>query len=211
MATVHVRDNNIKIGDVITLKFLKHQSFLSSEGIMVEDILISNNHKYFEEHLFQIYVQRQYSATNELDEFSALNQSETQDQSSINHQEALWKGKENEALLNRSVMRNKTGNVLCFGDTIQLYHLKSKKYVTVRPNDLAREERESMRVSLSTDGSVMSWIKIMPKYKINREGEPVKTNIEVLLKVSERSGEFLHCADRMSRGRSREINSSLGE
>eukprot|EP01034_Spumella_vulgaris_P030317 gene30317-37510_t len=65
---------------------------------------------------------------------------------------------------------------------------------------------------MSTDGSVMSWIKIMPKYKINREGEPVKSNIEVLLKVSERSSEFLHCADRPpSKGKSREVNSSLEE
>eukprot|EP01034_Spumella_vulgaris_P036426 gene36426-44929_t len=100
-------------------------------------------------------------------------------------------------------MKNKTGNVVCFGDTIQLLHLKSKKYVTVRPNDLARDERENMKVTLSTDGSVYSWIKIMPKFKINREGEPVTNNVEVLLKVSERSAEYIHCADRPpSRGKS---------
>eukprot|EP01034_Spumella_vulgaris_P029534 gene29534-36600_t len=69
-----------------------------------------------------------------------------------------------------------------------------------------------MKVTLSTDGSVMSWIKIMPKYKINREGEPVTNNVEVLLKVSERSAEYIHCADRPpSRGKSREVNSSLEE
>jgi hypothetical protein len=213
MATTSVsKDNILRIGDNITLKFPKHQAFLSAEGILVEDVYVSPTISYFEEHLFQIYVQRQYSATNELDEFLEANGGDPNimDPATSSYMEALTRGKENESVLNRSVMKTKTGNMVCFGDTIQLLHVKSNKFITIRPADLARDERENMRVTLNYDGSVMSWLKVMPRYKINREGEPVTNGLEVLLKVSERSNEFLHCADRPPpRGKYREVNSSL--
>ena len=144
MATVQpVKDNFIRVGDIVTLKFLKHASYLSAEGILVEDVFVSSALKCFEEHQFQIYVQRQYSATNELDEFLnkiPVDATEVSDPGLRNHMEALVKGKENETTLNKAVMKNKTGNILSFGDTIQLLHVKSNKFITVRPNDLARDE-----------------------------------------------------------------------
>jgi len=167
-----------------------------------------------EEHVFQIYVQRQYSATNELRDFMVdypdIDAGKMPaDVATISHYEALLRGKANEFNLNRSVMQSKTGNILYFGDTIQLRHVKSKKYITAC-EDLARDERENMRVIVHPDGSVNSWLKVMPRFKINREGEPVMHGTEVLLKFSERNNEFLHCADRMPpRGKLREVNSSL--
>lgn len=211
-----LRDNFIRIGDIVTLKFLKLQAYLSAEGILVEDLCVSTSLKPFEDHQFQIYVQRQYSATNELEDFMGkfdkdqADFTENQDQGTRNHFEALLKGKENESTLNRTVMKNKTGNIIMFGDTIQLLHVKSGKFITVRPSDLARDERENMKANLSSDGSVMSWLKILPRYKINREGEQITNNAEILLRVLERSNEFLHCAERPPpRGKRIEVNSSL--
>ncbi|KAJ1435564.1 inositol 1,4,5-trisphosphate/ryanodine receptor-domain-containing protein [Ochromonadaceae sp. CCMP2298] len=200
------QDNFIRVGDLVTLKFLKHRTYLSAEGILVEDVCVSSSIRFFEEHLFQVYVQRQYSATNELEEFMTKDLKEEEN----THMDALVRGKENESTLNRAVMKSKTGNVLYFGETIQLMHVKSGKFITVRPADLARDERENMKVTLSTDGSVMSWLKVMPRYKINREGEPITNNLEVVMKVAERSNEFLHGADRPPpRGKHTEVNSSL--
>lgn len=206
------KDNSVRIGDYISLKFPKHRACLSAEGILVEDVYVTPSTSFFEEHLFQIYVQRQYSATNELEEFSEANKGDrnSMDAATASYYDALHRGKDNESVLNKSVMKSKTGNVVCFGDTIQLLHVKSNKFITVRPADLARDERENMKVTLSYDGNVMSWIKIMPRFKINREGEPVSNNAEILLKISERSNEFLHCADRPPpRGKPREVNSSM--
>lgn len=217
MATIGataVKDNIIRIGDVISLKFPKRHAYLSAEGILVEDVFLNPSSYGFEEHLFQIYVQRQYSATNELGDFlheypDIERGKLPMDAATSSHYEALVRGKENESNLNRSVMQSKTGNVVYFGDTIQLFHVKSKKYVTAL-DDLARDERENMKVGLSNDGSVFSWLKVMPRYKINREGEPVINGTEVLLKFSERNNEFLHCADRPPpRGKFTEVNSSL--
>jgi hypothetical protein len=212
-AITPVRDNFVRIGDVVTLKYLKQGSYLSAEGILVEDVYVSNSLKFFEEHQFQIYVQRQYSATSELDEFLAKCPDDTndiQDPGTKNHLQALIKGKQNETMLNKSVMKNKTGTILAFGDTIQLLHVKSGKFVTVRPNDLARDERENMKVLLSSDGDVNSWLKLIPRYKINREGEQITNNVEIQLRVAEKLNEFLHCADRPPpKGKRPEVNSSL--
>ncbi|RYG69662.1 hypothetical protein EON64_02165 [archaeon] len=63
---------------------------------------------------------------------------------------------------------------------------------------------------MTHDGSVLSWLKVMPRYKINREGEPLSNSTEILLKVAERANEYLHCADRPPpKGKHREVNSSL--
>lgn len=178
----------------------------------------------FEENLFQICAQRQYSAINELEDFNEKLQSldndktdgtHDKDSAALNpgaaaHLEALLKGRDNETALNKSVMKSKTGNVLSLGDTIQLLHVKSLKYVTVRAKDLARDEKENMRVGLSSDGSVLSWLKVMPYYKINREGEQITNHMEILLQISEKSGEYLHCAERHPpKFKHREVNSSL--
>lgn len=208
-----IRDNYIRIGDYVTLKFLKNQSYLSAEGILIEEVGVSSSLRFFEEHLFQIYVQRQYSATNELEEFSKHYPEDfdfsEQDPATVNHFEALLKGKENETKMNLNVMKNKTGNLLCFGDTIQLLHVKSRKFIQVNLTT-ARDERENMQVSLNSDGNVMSWIKLLPRYKIDKEGDLITNNTELVLKVSERSNEYLHCADRNpTRGKNREVNSSL--
>jgi hypothetical protein len=210
-----VKDNIIRIGDHISLKFPKLNAYLSAEGILSDDIYVSPSIAQFEEHLFQIYVQRQYSATNELEEFLEANGLQDTnitltDPGQASHMDALVRGKENESVLNRSVMKSKVGNVVLFGDTIQLLHVKSNKFVTVKPADLARDERENMKVTLSYDGSVMSWLKIVPRFKIDREGEPITNGTEILLKISERSTEFLHCADRAPpKGKFREVNSSM--
>lgn len=210
----NVKVNTIRFGDIISLKFPKRQGYLSAEGILREDAYISTFTTGFEEHLFQIYVQRQYSATNELRDFlndnpQIENGNSFLDPGTVSHYEALLRGKENESNLNRSVMQSKTGNTLFFGDTIQLYHIKSKKYITAI-DDLARDERENMKVTLNHDGSVFSWLKVVPRFKINRDGEPVVNGTEVLLKFSERNNEFLHSADRPPpRGKFREVNSSL--
>lgn len=63
----------LRIGDFITLKFFKSNELLSAEGILQEDLFLSNNLNKFDDFLFCIHLQRQYSAAKELDEFLKLN------------------------------------------------------------------------------------------------------------------------------------------
>ncbi len=65
--------DELKIGDYITLKCVKIDSFMYTEGILVEELLAKNEMSDFEDNLFCIHLQRQYSASKELDEFMEAN------------------------------------------------------------------------------------------------------------------------------------------
>jgi hypothetical protein len=75
---------------------------------------------------------------------------------------------------------------------------------------LAKDERENVRIGLDSSGNAFSWIQICPRFKIDKEGDRILSNAEVLLKVAERSNEYVHSADRdPPPGMFREINCSL--
>ena len=62
----------LKIGDYITLKNIKHDSFLCAEGILNLDLAIADRKTPFDANIFCVHLQRQYSAQRELDEFVAV-------------------------------------------------------------------------------------------------------------------------------------------
>jgi hypothetical protein len=62
----------LKIGDYITLKNPKLERYLSAEGILIEDLVATDSLISFEDCLFCVNLQRQYSAARELEEFQAL-------------------------------------------------------------------------------------------------------------------------------------------
>ncbi len=132
------------------------------------------------------------------------------DYSTKKHLEALIIGKHNEIKMNETFMKMKTTNFVLFGDIVQLRHVKSGKFVTIRPNELARDERENLCVYLSADGSQLSWLQLLPRLKIDREGDKILANTEMLLRVAERQQEFLHCSEKEPpSGKLREVNSSI--
>jgi hypothetical protein len=65
----HLPTDSLKIGDYITVKNVKFQTFLCAEGILLEDVIVDQNLLAFEDALFCIHLQRQYSASNELETF----------------------------------------------------------------------------------------------------------------------------------------------
>lgn len=61
--------DTLKIGDLITLKSTSHNSYLSAEGILLDDVNASTNLLGFDDNVFCVHLQRQYSAARELDAF----------------------------------------------------------------------------------------------------------------------------------------------
>ena len=107
-------------------------------------------------------------------------------------------------------MKKKFGQLVEFGGIIQLYHIKSGKYVTVIPGTLAKGERENTRIQLDANGNAYSWIQIIPRFKINKEGDQITSGVSILLKVAERANEYVHIADRNPiEGHMREVNCAL--
>jgi hypothetical protein len=203
---------SLKIGDLVTLRALNFNGFLSSEGIIVEELGVSRRLRIFEDHLFQVCIQLQYSVKDGYAEFMTSNTgvtTATSDDERLKHQKALLRGKENEVRMNETFMHNNTGVVVKLGEIIQLKHVKSGKFVTVKKNELARDERANLKVSLSAEGSTDSWLQILPRFKIHKEGDRIHSGMEVLLRLAD-DGEYIHCATKKPHPRKlREVNCAV--
>jgi len=71
--------NILRIGDYVTFKNIKFNSLLCAEGILLEDVIVVENVKVLDDCLFCIHLQRQYSASKELEEFIASRDSSNAD------------------------------------------------------------------------------------------------------------------------------------
>ena len=206
-------DESLKIGDYVRFDSVKFNNFLISEGVLNTSINLTDDLSLLDESLFSIHLQRQYSAAREYNEFiesNEIDENDITDKTVARYVNSLKKGRDNEVRLNCTYMEKRTGQVIAFGDIIQLYHVKSKKYLKLIPDEVAKVERENLFLSLDEHGDTFSWIQILPRFKIDREGDPIKSGNEVFLRFAERGNEFIHASDRLSKSsRFREANCSI--
>ena len=135
----------LRIGDYVTFANGKLHGMLCAEGIWVEQVILRGDITTLDDALYCVHLQRQYSAAREYEEFMASEHDEDPNDASLKrYKDALKKGRDNETKLNNNYMEKKMGEPVKFGDTIQLFHIKSGKYVTVSPTVLANDERENM-------------------------------------------------------------------
>jgi hypothetical protein len=112
--------------------------------------------------------------------------------------------------MNAHFLQSKLGSPVHFGDIIQLFHVKSGKYLTIAKAELAETEKENVRIFLSPDGSSDSWLQVLPRFKVDREGDRVAGNTEAFFRFSDRGNIYLHCAERgKSDGSLREVNGAM--
>ena len=203
----------LRIGDVISLRSVKWGEYLSAEGIFKDDLVMNDGSLMYDDDLFSVHLPRQYSAQIELNEFIEKYGSDVKKLESpelVRYYGSLKRGRDNELTLNETYMKNKAGNSVLFGDSIQLYHLKSKKYITVLPKTLATVERENARIHLDPEGNQFSWFNVMPRYKVDKEGDVVADKMELVLKATQRTQEFIHTCEKLPGPRTyREVNCSL--
>lgn len=200
----------VRIGDYVICRNIKNRLNLMAEGILNDDIYIGKS-DCGEDSWFQICLPRQYTAAVELDEFLNMEEENGEVEMSVStkrHLDALERGYLNEQKLNEQYMANKFGTPVRYGDTIQLLHVKSKKYVTVVSREVAYVEKENIRVKLDTHGTTESWLTVQPRFKINQTGDVLMSNAEIKLNVAVRPNEYLHAAESGTQYR-REVNSSL--
>jgi hypothetical protein len=276
-APVEGEKNLLCVGDLIALRLPKpHDGWLSGSCVQGEECFISRNLDNFNDCLWEVYVQYQYSATREYEEallrgisnlnlesnvdngdtkktasqqggnttganrkLSAVSQpkvktkratsvinvfrkgtaqkneflngsenEETEyDNSSILSQ--LYRAAVTEQKLNESMMSLKYGKPLLFGDSIQLRHMKSKQFLTVSKHELAKQERENMKVTLIDTGNVLSGLVFSSRFKSDKDGVPIYEDSEILVGVHDRPGEFIHVAKRHIESKREEVNCSL--
>ncbi|VDL75993.1 unnamed protein product [Nippostrongylus brasiliensis] len=88
---------------------------------------------------------------------------------------------EKEKEQNELEFRKTQGNVIQYGTTVQLLHVKSDKYVTVQKNSPAKCERNAMKVYLDRAGNEGSWFIIEPAYKHYVIGDSIAAGNKISL------------------------------
>lgn len=106
----------------------------------------------------------------------------------------LKKFAEDEKELNEEVSKSRRGDVLHYGDTIQLLNVKNNKYLTACLKTPAQLDPSAWRVSLDKEGSDHSHLKVVDCLKFRGYGEPVTCGDEVFL-VSV-NGQKLHASNK---------------
>ena len=72
--------------------------------------------------------------------------------------------------------------------------MKSNKFLTVCSDQYARDERECRVVKLSSAGNTNSWLQILPRHKIDKEGSVITNNKAVIFKLIDIDS-YIHCAE----------------
>jgi len=111
-------------------------------------------------------------------------------QAEMLHQ-SLIRGKQSERALNASQFSRMTGTVIKFGETVQLRHVKSGRYLTVSQTEVATVEKENLKISLDQEGSSSSLLTLGTRFRIDRDGDPVNSQSELVFKVVEGQSMFL--------------------
>eukprot|EP01032_Pedospumella_encystans_P029966 gene29966-33821_t len=145
----------LRIGDMVLFKEAVRGLYLGVEGILLEDLVATDGFN-LQDSLFCVHLQRQYSASRDLNAFLELYDMDIksiEDEGAKKYLIALQRGLENEKKLNDNYMKKKHGQKVNFGDIIQLFHVKSGKYLTIVPEKLAKVERENIHVMLDVNGS----------------------------------------------------------
>jgi hypothetical protein len=213
----------LRVGDHIVLKCPEVEASLSAEGILSESLHLEKKIDYIDDFIFCIHLRRRYSAYHDYNDYiqeqthpssSAMKGKNAADPMYPAYNESvrrsLLHGKEMEMRLNDFDQGSRFGEVVNFGSIIQLFHVKSGKYLTVMANKLAQFERENLRVTLDKYGSEASWIQLLPRFKMDSEGDAILSSADVYLKFAGRTKAFLRYADESPPGHTwREINCSL--
>ena len=149
----------------------RKRGFLGAEGVLDDNCVVSEVPGRFDECVFQICIQNQYSALKEYEEniqYLEELHGEQDDADDVDDEDesdaakltklvdSLKRSMDNEKSLNDTYMGQSIGTAIMFGSVIQLLHVKSRKYLTVEPNQVANQERENLRVHLSEFGSSLS-------------------------------------------------------
>ena len=166
----------LHIGDIISLY---SNGFLSTLGLVDDRCVLPASSqsgsfgaagspkdlpKKFRDCLFKVCFQHKYDVQNELWRSSHIDEE---------LYKKLYGAARCEQESNQEKNQSKRGTVVKYEDTIQLLHIKSNKYITVKAKAAAPEEDDATRVYLDSNGNEGSWFKVKSPYKYRSIGEDV--------------------------------------
>ena len=95
---------------------------------------------------------------------------------------------------NKLEFKRRKGDPVPYGQTIQLYHVASRRYVRISTTTTSRREPSHLKVDLSEEITRGSWFRIMPRFKVRAEGDPIRGNDQVVIESVESVGQYWHAS-----------------
>jgi hypothetical protein len=202
-------DAFLKIGDSISLFSIEGFGYLSSNGFIEKNLKLTKEvlPVHFSDCVFRIHPRYKYDQQkalndvltrlgkdrNSLQKYLNVTTNPSDDNEEEEEQllQTLLQNEESEKLENASEFQRVAGKDVHYGQTIQLMHAKSSKYVTVTVKEMAELEKDCLRVVLDSDGNEGSWFVVTPRFKVRSEGEPVHIGDQIVLE-SKRYNLYLH-------------------
>ncbi|XP_015786315.1 inositol 1,4,5-trisphosphate receptor type 1-like isoform X2 [Tetranychus urticae] len=192
-----IGDSPVRIGDTIALFVAqgKFQGFLTTLDSVDERAAVTCDGNLTEtpskmrDYLYRICIAGKHEAQQDYQE------ARLRDSSNENKLNKLKAFATEEKRLNEAENRAQRGEILHYGDVIQLLNIKNNKYVTAFTKIPAQLDPSAWRVSLDRDGNDNSHFRVTDCLKFRGNGEQVTYGDEIFL-VSVSAGQRLHASNR---------------
>ena len=180
-----VFENNVCIGDHITLKFPEHdQAILQSDpttdtaGNSSTFARIAKSNATPIRAIFRIDPKLYYSAKENFESWNRIQGSAAE----ANSQTRKYQEKYNrEAQTNKEKKISLHNKPIFFGQTVQLFHTATGKYLTADSHKPAKKDASSLALDLSAEESKNCWFKLLPAFKIRKLGEQIRPDDQIII------------------------------
>ncbi|OAF66980.1 hypothetical protein A3Q56_05306, partial [Intoshia linei] len=93
---------------------------------------------------------------------------------------------------NANEQKRQFNRSLLYGQSIQLLHVFSSKYLASNTTKTSNTELSNINVYLTEHSSKQSIFKIMPRFKVKSEGDLIQVEDQIILESVKSPGQFLH-------------------
>ncbi|KRX66923.1 Inositol 1,4,5-trisphosphate receptor itr-1, partial [Trichinella sp. T9] len=158
--------------------------FLSTLGLVDDRCVVrpafgtpENPPKKFRDCIFKICPVRRYAAQKQLWAEERTRQTSGMSSMTLDMMMRLKDAAEKEREQNQLEFEKTVGQIVQYGTTLQLLHVKSNKFLTVNKKEPARVDRNAMKVTLDAQGNDGSWFTVEPFYKLRSLGDNVSKEV----------------------------------